>query len=122
MYDLVVVPVGGEYYVNRLEAGAVVPEPGAEELWSLTRTSEETSVVCAAAFPHARAEGPWSAFRVTGTLDFALTGILHRILGPLASAQVSVFSLSTFDTDYVLVPADRLVDAIDALRSAGHSV
>lgn len=122
MCDLVLVPVAGEYYVNRLDEGAPIPEPASGELWSLSRTSEETSIIRTSVIPHSRTEGPWSAFHVAGTLDFALTGILHRVLGPLAAAQVSVFTLATFDTDHVLVPQHARQAAVDAWRALGPSI
>jgi uncharacterized protein len=93
-------------------------------LWSVTRTSDELSILCAAAAVPAdvRAEGPWRALRVTGTLDFALVGILSSIAAPLAAASVSIYAISTFDTDYVLVRATQLAEAVAALRAAGHTV
>ncbi|MEA2380663.1 MAG: uncharacterized protein QOH72_634 [Solirubrobacteraceae bacterium] len=70
----------------------------------------------------ARAESGWRALGVDGPLDFALTGVLAAVAVPLAEAGVSIFAVSTYDTDYVLVRADRLPDAVAALRGAGHSV
>jgi hypothetical protein len=59
---------------------------------------------------------------VAGTLDFALTGVLAGLLEPLAAEAISVFTLSTFDTDWILVPADRADDAAEAWRRRGHTV
>jgi len=59
---------------------------------------------------------------VAGPLDFALTGILASLAGPLAAADISIFAVSTYDTDYVLVRADALDAALVALRGAGHDV
>lgn len=88
--------------------------------FSVTRTNDELSLVseCALVPEHVKAERGWCALKVEGPLDFALTGILHSLSGPLAAAKVSVFAVSTFDTDYLLVK--DLVAAIEALRSAGH--
>jgi hypothetical protein len=69
-----------------------------------------------------RAERGWRALAVAGPLDFALTGVLAALAGPLADAGVSIFAIATYDTDYVLVRADRLADAVGALRAAGHRV
>jgi hypothetical protein len=55
-------------------------------------------------------------------LDFALVGILARVSQALAQRGISIFVLSTHNTDYILVPISKLPDAIDALRVAGHSV
>jgi hypothetical protein len=62
------------------------------------------------------------ALEVEGPLDFALTGILLAIAAPLADAGVAIYALSTYDTDVVLVRADALETAADALTAAGHVV
>lgn len=64
----------------------------------------------------------WRGLRVAGALDFSLLGIIAGISAALAGAGVSVFVVSTYDTDYVLVKADRLEDAIAALRARGYAV
>ena len=111
-----------ELAVCRLAADTNVQLPASEALVSLTRTPEETSLVCAwAERPDgARTEGPFRAFRVVGTLDFSLVGILSDLTLQLTAAQISVFVISTFDTDYVLVPAERAAAAAVSLRLAGH--
>lgn len=111
--------------VCRLPAGAEAPAWLDGEIFaSVTRTPEETSVVCRAEVvpPDVRVETGWRALRVVGPLDFALTGVLLSLLGPLAAAGVSVFVLSTFDTDAVLVREAALDDALAALADAGHRV
>ena len=87
-------------------------------------TAADTSIVCASArVPDGvRAERGWRALTVEGPLDFALTGVLAALAVPLADAGVSIFAVSTYDTDHVLVRSDRLADAVEALRAAGHSV
>lgn len=91
---------------------------------SLTRTAEETSVVCASAAvpPGVRAQGPFRVVEVAGPLEFGAVGILHDLLGPLADAGISVLAFSTFDTDWILVPADRIRAAAEAWRRAGFVV
>jgi len=91
---------------------------------SATRTGGELSLVCEfGRVPEGqRREGPFRAFEVAGPLDFALTGILSALLAPLAEAGISIFAVSTFDTDYVLVKADRLAAAVAVLRAAGHEI
>ena len=111
--------------VVRLGAGSEVPEwATSSTLLSITATAEETSVVCAAdAVPsRATSEGPFTAFRVGGSLDFALTGVLAGLLAPLADAGISVFTLSTYDTDWVLVPAAWADEAAAVWADAGHPV
>jgi len=117
--------IDGLFQVAKLPPGsAVPPEPCGARLWSATRTDGELSVVCddAAPIPGAESEHGWNALAVAGPLDFSLVGILAGIAGALASAGVSVFAISTFDTDYLLVKRGSLDDAVRALRAAGYSV
>lgn len=114
----------GTYAVCRLPVGVALPEWARGAFYSVTVTPSELSVVCeavsvAAEVPH---EPGWRCLKVGGTLDFSLTGILASLAVPLAEAGVSLFSLSTFDTDYVLVKIDRLEAAVVALEGAGHTV
>ena len=123
VFDLAVLP--DALAVCRLPAGTDTPAwLDGESFASVTRTPEETSVVCRAeVVPQGvRAELGWRALRVAGPLDFALTGVLLSLLGPLAAAGVSVFALSTFDTDYVLVQEAVLDDAVVALGAVGHRI
>ena len=89
-------------------------------LISLTRTADELSIVCAEErVPgDVQAERGWRAFKVLGPLDFALTGILAGLAAPLAEAGISLFALSTYDTDYILVRAADLERALAALRQS----
>ncbi|WP_433472184.1 ACT domain-containing protein [Spirillospora sp. CA-142024] len=68
----------------------------------------------------ATVERGWSVLMVAGPLDFSLTGILAAIAGPLAAAEISIFAVSTYDTDYVLLRSDQADDATKVLRAAGH--
>jgi hypothetical protein len=68
------------------------------------------------------AEGPWRALKVAGPLAFAWVGILAALSTCLAESGVSLFALSTFDTDYLLVKAQDLSKALSALEQAGHRV
>lgn len=88
----------------------------------VSRTAEELSVVCPAArVPDGvRVEGPWQAIAVRGPLDFALTGVLASLAVPLADARISLFAVSTFDTDYILVRAADVAQAQAVLTAAGH--
>ncbi len=112
--------------IARLESrGSVPPWAMARGAFvTVTRTSDELSVICEdAAIPtDVTAERGWRCLRVAGQLDFALTGILASLAVPLAAAGVSIFAVSTFDTDYLLVRADTLDRAVEALRAAGHAV
>lgn len=90
----------------------------------MTRTADELSIVLPeeARRPEWQAETGWRALRVEGTLDFALTGILASLAAPLARAGVSLFAVSTFDTDYVLIRERDLETAKAALAADGHTV
>jgi hypothetical protein len=114
----------GRFAVCRLEPDAAVPDWASGELCSLTRTAAELSVVCPeGAVPRqVRHQGGWRCLEVRGPLAFELTGVLASLASPLAAAGVPLFALSTFDTDYLLVPGDRLEEALRALTAAGHSL
>lgn len=100
------------------------PEPRAAQLWAVVRTADELSVVG----PEAEAPGDvpvqrgWRALMVAGPLDFELTGVLAALAASLAEAGISIFAISTYETDYVLVRADRLDDAVATLRAQGYEV
>ena len=111
--------------VCRLEASCNIPAwAAAGPFFAITRTSEELSIVCEERLvpEGTRLEGGWRALKVEGPLDFSLTGILARLAAVLAQAEVSIFAISTFDTDYILVRQERLSAAADALRNAGYMV
>ena len=113
------------YAVTRLlPAMGVPPLPLGGALLSLTVTPEEISIVCAegAAPEGGETAAGWRALRVAGELDFALIGILARLTDALARARVSVFALSTYTTDYLLVREEQFEQAVAALRATGHAV
>jgi uncharacterized protein len=122
--DLLLLPE--DYAVCRLDAGAALPSglgPGSGVV-SVTWTPYETSVICTADLAPAGAvvNTPWRCLRVNGPVNLALTGILASLVNPLAGARVNIFAFSTHDTDYVLVPAVRLAEALAALTAAGHRI
>jgi hypothetical protein len=111
--------------VCRLEDDAMMPGWAmSEDFFSITRTGEELSIVCREVLvPEGiRAERGWRALRVGGVLDFSQVGILAGVASPLAGAGISLFALSTFDTDYLLVKEQDLGRAIEVLVAAGHIV
>jgi uncharacterized protein len=118
LVELDVLP--GVFAVCRLDPGADTPR----EFWSVTRTADELSVICAEeAIPEgARAERGWRALRVAGPLDFVLTGVAAALTTPLAAAGISVLPVATFDTDYLFVREESLASALSALTAAGHTV
>ena len=115
----------GSYAVVRLDAGEPLPAwASGGPFVSVTRTDAELSVVCpqAAVPAAARAERGWRCLRVRGPLGFGMTGILASLAGPLASSGVSIFVVSTYDTDYLMVQERDLDRGVDALARAGHTV
>nr|WP_281380947.1 ACT domain-containing protein [Nocardioides panaciterrulae] len=111
--------------VVRLGPGSEVPGwAESSSIFSVTATATETSVVCAArSVPtKAAARRPLTAFEVEGPRDLALTGVLAGLLAPLAEAEISVFALSTYDTEWLLVPGADAERATEAWRDAGHEV
>lgn len=96
----------GTFAICRLEAGSEIPGwAHTSSFLSITRTSEELSVVCDQDLVPAgvKAARDWAAFKVEGPLDFSLTGIVASIATVLAAQQIPIFVISTFDTDYILV-------------------
>ena len=112
--------LAGRFAVCRLAPDAPVPA----DFWSVTRTEDELSVICAedAVPAGAAAEHGWRSLRVAGPLDFALTGVAAALTAPLAAARVSVLAVATFDTDYLFVREESLGRAVAALEAAGHIV
>ena len=111
--------------VVRLAPGAEIPTwAESSSIFSITATSTETSLVCAAHGVPAKAvqHGPLTGFAVKGPLDLALVGVLHDLLGPLAEDGISVFTLSTYDTDWILVRQRDAERAAEAWRRHGHVV
>lgn len=114
-----------EYSVCQLETEAPTP-PWAKngEFFAITRTTEELSIVCQSQLVPADvlAENGWRAVKVVGPLEFSMVGVLASLSATLAEASVSIFVISTYNTDYVLVKAAQLDDAITALLGAGHQI
>jgi len=111
--------------VCRLAADEAVPAwVKGDELTVITRTPEELSMVCDERWVpvHIRAENGWRILKVQGPLDFNQVGVLSAIAIPLAQAGVSIFAISTFDTDFILVKESALTQAMNALQDAGHKV
>jgi hypothetical protein len=93
-------------------------------IYSITQTAEELSVVCDEdAVPQGiTSELGWRCFKVHGPLDFSMVGVLSSLTGPLAAAGISIFALSTYDTDYLLVKDENLGGTIEVLSQQGHTI
>jgi uncharacterized protein len=116
----------GSWTVVKLGAGDPIPAWAldAAGFSSITRTEEELSIVCRdEAVPRDAALEPgWSLLKMHGPLQFAEVGVLASFTVPLASAGISLFAVSTFDTDYILVKTTTLDAACEALVAMGHEL
>lgn len=113
------------FAVCRLGADGAVPSwATAAQFFSITRTADELSIVCPQHLvpDGIRCERDWRCLRVIGSMDFSMIGVVSSLVTPLAEAGISVFVLSTFDTDYLLVKKSDQQRAVAALRAAGHAV
>lgn len=89
------------------------------------KTEEEQSLVCETASTPSNTltrEDGWRAFRIEGTLDFSLIGILARISSLLADAGIGIFAVSTFNTDYIFTKTDRFDQALQVLENHGYTI
>jgi hypothetical protein len=91
---------------------------------SITRTADELSIVCRQdAVPEGfLCERGWRCLRAAGVLPFSAVGVLASLTTPMADARVSIFAVSTYDTDYLLVKDTDLRAAVEALQGAGHTI
>ncbi len=112
------------FAIARLEPEAAVPNWAGGEVTCIARTPSELSILCAEDLvpDSVRSNRPWRCFEVAGPLDFSEIGILHSLTATLCEAGISVFVFSTFDTDYLLVPEDKLVSAMAGLKRVGHRI
>lgn len=92
------------------------------DFYTISKTHEELSIVSPASLDlkSDRCDTGWAGIKVMGPLDFNLTGILADLAGILAKADISIFALSTHDTDYILIKRDKKEAAVKALTAAGH--
>lgn len=113
------------YGVCRLDSGESIPEWASRgKFFSITRTEDELSVVCdEQAIPErVKCEKDWRVLKVLGPLDFSLIGILSSISSILAEEKISIFAISTYDTDYILVKEKDLKQGIKALEANRYKV
>jgi hypothetical protein len=107
--------------VCKLAIGESIPAWATKgKFFSVTKTLDELSIVCDENLipPEIKAEKNWRAFKLEGPFDFSLTGILSSVLSPLAEAGISIFALSTYDTDYILTKADKLEQVVPVLNAS----
>ena len=110
------------YAIHKFPSGNPLPEKILTcSFFSITRTDDELSLVCPQELylSSQQVETDWRVIQVIGPLDFSLTGILARLSGALARSHISLFAISTYDTDYLLVKNDHITQARKALNTAG---
>jgi len=115
----------GLFAVAKLSPDAAIPSwASSGPFLSITRTADELSIVCPEAVvpPGIQAERGWRCLRVAGKIDFSVVGVLASLVRPLTEVGISVFAVSTFDTDYLLVKQDVWERVKEALNLAGHSI
>ncbi|SET42706.1 hypothetical protein SAMN05660297_02382 [Natronincola peptidivorans] len=113
------------YGVCRLDNNQPVPDWVKDSrFYSITRTFEELSIVCSQeSIPDdVKCERDWRMLKVEGPLDFSLIGILSSISTVLAQSKISIFAISTFDTDYILLKSKDFDNAIKALNNEGYEI
>ena len=115
----------GEFAIHWLQPGSEIPPAAltSEFCWT-AHTPEEISLVCPAEIvvPAQKTEPGWSCLKLQGPLDFELTGIIANLSGTLADAGISIFAISTFDTDYLLVKTPDLQETRNALARKGYII
>jgi hypothetical protein len=113
----------GSFTIHRFSPNNEIPNQIYQgRFYSITKTDEEISIVCSSLvhLDSESSETDWSCIKVLGPLDFSLTGILADISAILAKAEISIFAISTFDTDYILVKSEKLQATKKALQKAGY--
>ena len=111
------------FNLYRLNPGTALPKAVFESsFYSITRTADEVSIMVSdqVVIDEQIFEPGWKALKVAGPLDFSLTGILAGIATSLAQANISIFAISSFDTDYIFIKREKLENALAALSAAGH--
>lgn len=114
-----------KYSVCRLDKDNAIPIWALQgNFFSITKTLDELSIVCLQKnIPNdIRCEKDWRILKVEGPLDFSLVGILASISSLMAEAQISIFALSTYDTDYILVKENNIDSAISTLIKHNYDV
>jgi uncharacterized protein len=113
------------YAIARLASDVPVPDWATHgDFTSITRTSDELSIVCPGANlpPDVHSPHHWICLKLEGPFPFSLTGVLLSFIEPLSTNGVPIFAISTFDTDYVLIQEEFAEAALKALQSAGHEL
>jgi len=117
--------IDGTFGVCRLSSMEKLPNwIEINEFYSITKTEDELSIVCSDKnIPNEIThENDWKIIKVEGPLDFSLTGVLSSLSTALANQGISIFAISTYDTDYILVKNKDIENAINVLSKEGHQI
>ncbi len=115
----------GLYAIVRLDPNSPVPNWATMgDFASITRTADELSIVCPLTNlpPDVQSQLSWICLKLEGPFPFSQTGILLSFIAPLSNNRIPIFAISTFDTDYVLVPEESAGQALKMLSDAGHQL
>ena len=115
----------GEFTVVRLASDAPIPDWAAQGFFfSITRTVDELSIVAEESRVPSGLESQsgWRMLKVRGPLPLSEVGVMASLASPLARARISLFVVSTFDTDYLLVASESLAVAVSVLEQSGHTI
>jgi uncharacterized protein len=113
------------FAISRLAAGSPIPDWATQgSFFSVTRTGDELSVVTELSLVPVgvQSQPGWRVLKVHGPFVLSEIGVLAALAAPLADAKISLFAVSTFETDYLLVASETLAAAIAALKRAGHTI
>ena len=115
----------GDYAICQIDTQASIPQwASMGDLYSITRTQDELSIICLhEQIPeHISCQAGWRVLKIEGPFSFDEIGVLASLTAPLAAAQISLLTISTFDTDYIFIQAENYDQALRVLQSAGHQV
>lgn len=116
-----------EYSIYRLNRDSPIPEWIYDsDFYSVTRTSDELSIICKPVDLilgiDIKIDNHWRILKINGVLDLSLIGVIAAVSTILQENKIPIFTISTFDTDYVLVKDRYLNKTVAALRHAGHKI
>jgi len=119
--------LNGTYSIYRLKKNSVIPDWIYEsEFYSMTRTQDELSIVCKhvdiTADDKTKINSHWRILKINGPLDLSLIGIIANISNLLGKNKIPIFTISTYDTDYILVKNQNIDKALTALKNNGHKI
>ena len=117
------IPLTDIYTIYQINDSKRIPDLILEsEFYSITKTKEEISIVtnCDFNFEELKSVKDWCGFKIEGVLDFSMIGIINEITKPLKENKISVFIISTFNTDYIFVKKESFQKANDIFKKTDN--